>query len=488
MTPTSRRNVLLLGAAAGAYALVAKSPLARAGSDRPHFLISIQLTGGADATYLFDGRGPKLTEKNLHQNYLLRNDRTPASTKPELFTPDQIAERTIRCERTNSTALRHPLMDRLWAAHRDCMSIVNGVLMLHTSVGHGENTAYLWGNAPRGGVPIYPPIVGRQMAGSPLDAVLLRESSQIFPGPSNLAGSAELRSRDVSALSQIVTAGPQIDDASPSWQYLLGRADLAASGSGRFAAGAKNLGYALRRAKATGAAFAAAGSGGAATGPVTIDSTVRQALSFFGANMTRVASIFYSGGGFDLHDTTSSQNNTISLFTSIAAQITAAIDLLKTTSYVDAHGVATPYIELTTFVISTEFGRTNRPAFGSVGATGSEHNPLTNFALVGGRGIQGGLVVGESDLRDCDDAGKFVDVSGAHQQKNARLDAPMGKPFDFQTQRVRSDLPARFDESEYICMPSVTNTIFDAFDIPEGSRFRLGQRVAPTLSVLRRPS
>lgn len=134
----------MLGAAAGAYALVGRAPFARAADERPHFLISIQLTGGADGTYVFDGRGPQVTEKNLHQNYLLRNDRFPATTKPELFTPDQLAERTMRCERTNSTAIRFPLMDRLWAAHKDVLSVVNGVVMLHGSVGHGENTAYLW--------------------------------------------------------------------------------------------------------------------------------------------------------------------------------------------------------------------------------------------------------------------------------------------------------------------------------------------------------
>lgn len=334
-------------------------------------------------------------------------------------------------------------------------------------------------------------MIGKQLAATPLDAVLLRELAQIFPAPSNLAGSAELRSRDVNALAQTVAAGPQIDEGSRKWRFLLDRTDRAASGDGRFAAGAKNLGYALRRAKATGAAFAAAGTGGAATGPVTVASTVKQALSFFSANMTRVASIFHSGEGFDMHDSGGSQTRLVTTFTSLADQLTAAIDLLKTTNYVDAQGRATPFIELTTFVISTEFSRTNRSGFGtvaSVGATGSDHNPLNNFALVGGRGINGGLVVGESDLRDCDDQGQYLGVSGAHRQKNARLDSPMGKPFDFQTQRVRDDLPGSFNELDYICMPSVTNTILDTFDVPEGNRYRIGGRIAPMLSVLRSKS
>jgi hypothetical protein len=97
-------------------------------------------------------------------------------------------------------------------------------------------------------------------------------------------------------------------------------------------------------------------------------------------------------------------------------------------------------------------------------------------------------VVGESDLRDCDDAGQYTDVSGAHREKNRALNQVMGKPFDFATQRVRTDLPATWKETDYICMPSVTNTILDAFDVPEAQRFKLGGGAAPILRVLRDPT
>ena len=58
------------------------------------------------------------------------------------------------------------------------------------SVGHGENTRYLWANAERGTVPIYPPVVAKSVARSPLDSVIIRDPlTSDFPLTTNLAGS-----------------------------------------------------------------------------------------------------------------------------------------------------------------------------------------------------------------------------------------------------------------------------------------------------------
>src|SRR6185369_5260726 len=107
---------------------------------------------------------------------------------PAEFTDDKLRERTIACERTASRALRSPLVDDLWAAHKDRLSVVNGVYMLRENAAHAENSAYLLGNTAAGGAPIYPPIVGKRVGGTPLDAVIVRNFLQISPGPSNLAG------------------------------------------------------------------------------------------------------------------------------------------------------------------------------------------------------------------------------------------------------------------------------------------------------------
>jgi hypothetical protein len=497
----SRRNFLMIGAAAGAYGIFSKISRAQADSGaEPHFLLSIHIQGGIDCTYLFDARIPKLTEKNLQQNYLFKNDDTTvgSATQPAEFTEDKLRARTMLCEATGAAALRSPLVDTLWENHKDRLSVVNGVYMLRSNAGHAENSAYLYGNTERGGSPIYPPVVGKHLEGAPLDAVILREFWQITPPPSNLAGSAELASREITALAQSLASGPQIDEASPTWKYILQRADVN-SDEGLFGAGSQNLASGLRRAKATSAAFVATGGSAEPAPPAPVPGadpnpplpqTVRRALAFFSGGVTKVATVVQdSFPTFDTHDRVASQTTQIPRYIKLAAELDEVMRLLKTTMHVDARGVARPFIDVTTFVISSEFGRTTRslsfPARSSVGATGTDHNPLTNSAIVGGKGIVGGLIVGESDLRDCDDAGAYTEVSGAHRQKNASLNQVMGKPFDFKSQRVRSDLPDSWNETDYICMPSVTNTILDALGVPEADRFKLGSRAAPILKVLR---
>lgn len=483
----TRRNFMLLGAAAGAYGLVSKIPTARAAEARPHFLLSIQIQPGVDWTYLFDARSPKVTEKNLQQNYLLRNEVEGGTAQPELFTEARIRERTIVCEQTNSTALRYPVVNELWDAHKDRLSVVNGVYMLRDNAGHLENSAYLFGNTASGGAPIYPPMVGKRLGGVPLETVLLRDFLQIFPPPSNLAGSADLSIDDLSALSQSLATGPQIDESSPTWQYLLDRCDANAAAGGLFGGGAANLGFGLRRAKATSKAFADSAPDPNGDPNMRLVAGAKQALTFFSAGLTKVATLVFTENT-DTHDPTTASVQGVT-YAGIANQIKTIIDLLKTTMFTDARGNATPFIDLTTFVISSEFGRTTRSlGFGenaSVGTTGTDHNPLTNSALVGGKGIVGGLIVGESDLRDCDDEGKYTSVSGAHRQKNGTLDQVMGKPFDFQAQRTRTDLPDVWREADHILMPSVTNTILDAFDVPPEEQFKVGGQPAPILSVLR---
>jgi hypothetical protein len=439
-----------------------------------------------DWTYLFDARGPKVTDKNLQQNYLWRSD-NPASTLPDEFTPDKIAARTVVDPQTGATALRSPLVDALWAAHRDCLSVVNGIYMLRDNAGHGENSAYLWGNAGTGGVPIYPPMLGKFLGGAPLETMILREISQIAPPPSNLSGSAELASAEVSALAQTLSNGPQIDEGSSTWKRILARCEANAAEQGEFGTGAEAMGIGLRRAKATGVGLARATAGDPPDEAVSLPQAVRRALAFFAGGVTKVATVLHTET-IDAHDKVTCQASPTT-YASIATQIDRALQLLKTTMYVDADGTKTPFIDLTTFVISSEFGRTTRslafPTGSTVTETGTDHNNLCNSALIGGKGIAAGLIVGESDLRDCDDDGLYLDVSGAHREKNPGLNQAMGKPFDFAAQRVRTDLPAAWQESDYICMPSVTNTILDAFGVPSEQQFKLSSGIAPILGVLR---
>ena len=467
---------------------------ARAGDDTPHFLLCIQIQLGVDNSYLFDARSPKLTDKNLKQNYLLRNDAFPNNTKPDLFTPDLLQARTIASDLTGSSALRTPFTDELWNAHKDVLSIVNGVYMLRGIDGHPDNESYLWGNSQRGGVDIFPPTVGKAMGNTPLESTILREETQIFPESSNLSGSAEFQATALDGLSKTLRDGPKIDESSPAFKYLLARSDANATGGGLFATGSSQLGHGLRNAKATADALVAAGATPAPTptpgnfGLVPLPLSVQRQLAFFAAGLTRVGMIVQTRNDVDLHDPSTSQKNLVNTYTNIGQELRDVFALLKSTMFVGPDGNPVPFIERTTVLIASEFGRTTKSESGTapVGATGSDHNTLSNSILVGGRGIVPGLVVGGSDLTDCDDDGKYTNVSGAHKQMDPQINHHMGLPFDFKAQRVRTDLPASFSDSDYICMPSVTNTILDVFDVPEGQRLRLGASNAPLLSVLRK--
>ena len=484
----------MAGAAAGLAGFLSRMRFARAEDQTPHFLLCIQIQMGVDNSYLFDARVPKLTDKNLRQNYLVRNDANPSSTKPDLFTPDLLQARTITCDVTGSSALRAPFVDELWNSHKDVFSIVNGVYMLRGDAGHNGNEAYLWGNAGSGGVDIFPPTVGKLLGNTPLEATILREQNQISPEPTNLSGCADLPAAAMTGVASAFRDGPKIDEASPLWKYVLSQSDQSAVADGLFATGASQVGHGLRNAKATGDALAAVPSTPPPASPsnapdlVPLPFSVERQLAFFAKGLTRVGMIVQTRFDVDLHDPFTSQKNLVNTFTNIGQELRDVFALLKSTMFVGPDGSAVPFIERTTVLISSEFGRTTKSENSTrpVGATGSDHNPFSNSVLVGGRGIVPGLVVGASDLTDCDDDGKYTNVSGAHKQKDSPLVQVMGRPFDFKAQRVRTDLPDSFSDSDYICMPSVTNTILDVFGVPDAQRLRLGSTNAPLLSVLRK--
>jgi hypothetical protein len=486
----SRRTALLLGGAAGALALLSRMRVSRAAPSLPHFFLGIQLRGGVDNAYLFDGRGPKVTDKNLKANYLLRNDARPGSTMPTAFTASKVLERTIACELTGCSLLRTPLVDALWAAHKDHLSIVNGVYMLERNVGHESNAAYLWGNGAVGGRPIFTPVIGQTTPSTPLDSVVFGDWPY-NPPPSNVDTSAQLSSQDLGALTESLRSGRTIDEDSPLFRALLARSDQNAGGDGLFSAGAARLGRGLRGAKRTTETLALARWPDDSTPdkPDTLSETVRKTLALFSSGATHVASIIHRGKADDAHSAESCQNELVEVYRDFASELHASLDALRSTMYLAPNGDRIPFLDLTTYVITSEFGRTNRSVSEPrqpVGATGADHNPLANSVLVGGRGIVGGLVVGESDLVACDDRGTYQDVSGAHRQMNPALDAAMGRPFDFEAQRGRRDLPERFDSNDYIHMPSVINTLLDVFDVPQSERLQRDRKVAPLLRVLRR--
>ena len=359
--------------------------------------------------------------------------------------------------------------------------------MLRGDIGHPSNQAYFWSNGTSMKPGIFPPIIGARQS-MPAETIALGFSSNV----DNLARS--LVTKDgVDGITALGAGAFQLDPSSPLGEHLFARAEANAVGDGMFAAGSGHLANGMRASSRLAGALAALSAappeGGAPSG--SIAAKVATVLKLFQSGVTRVASIVQSDiGGInpDIHAASPGQKDTIPLFRRYAEELTATIALLKNTTFVDRRGRETPFIDVTTFVVASEFGRTNRTASPTtrVGATGTDHNTFSNSILLGGKGIVGGLVVGESDLRDCDDAGVYRDVSGAHRQLDPRMLQIMGRPFDFEAQRLRTDLPSSFAAADVIGMPSVTNTLFDAFGVPREQHYKIDGRAAPVLRVLRR--
>jgi hypothetical protein len=113
--------------------------------------------------------------------------------------------------------------------------------------------------------------------------------------------------------------------------------------------------------------------------------------------------------------------------------------------------------------------------------TGTDHNPLSNFAWIGGGGIKGGQVIGASDFQTSTEV-----LSKVHASLDPTSLKVMGRPFDFSTMRPRTDLPTSYDVKDYLNFASVINTIYQMFNVPK-SRYRKLDRfgsVAPVLSGL----
>lgn len=121
----------------------------------------------------------------------------------------------------------------------------------------------------------------------------------------------------------------------------------------------------------------------------------------------------------------------------------------------------------TTFMAYNEFSRT--PFLNSAG--GKDHNPYTNSVLLAGKGVQGGWVVGESQIIT---RGKSKTGEALH----------IAKPFDFETQQAISS--GGSTSKKFIDPTHIAATIAQIFkgSIAEGSHFTPVEASVPYLKKL----
>ena len=175
----------------------------------------------------------------------------------------------------------------------------------------------------------------------------------------------------------------------------------------------------------------------------------------------------------DIHGATEAKKSEL-LVGNYMNQIAQVFQYLKDTPYDEERSL----LDVTTVAVASEFSRTMRQLGNPIDATGTDHNPLNNTILIGGKGIKGGLVLGESDRRTAGET-----VSSAHEKMDPYQVKIMGKPFDFAAGRPRPDLPEEYRASDYITTASVTNTLFQSFGIGS-THHSIAERNGSTAPVL----
>jgi len=469
----SRRELLKLGAVAAGTAALPFGARALAADGQPHFFLFLCISGGLDASYTFDARPLAMTDKNKIQNYLYKGgSNNLPDPQPILYTGSN-GTSTLR------TALTNDLMK-----HAGDFSVINGTCMATNGfVGHGNNMYYLFTSSANPGRDSFLPLIG-QMGKRPLESVHIGGFEGDGNGaPPNFAGSIQLGQGQGGNLANVLKNGPAVDLASPVMKHVMARINANAAGTGLFSVGSQKMKAGMERAPALADTLknVAMANGGQA-GQMEIQPALDIALAYLKGGVTSACTIMFDRDPvMDTHDSGSCSQQPV-LFKEVLKNVEHVFATLKAIPFDETAGLS--MFDVTTLMVTTEFSRTMIQQGSDAANSGSDHNPLTNTVLLAGKGIVGGQVIGASDLTDVTEQGELVGVSGAHKLKDSSLTSIMGKPFDFETQKPRTDLPETFKDEDYLNFPTVVNTLMELYKVPSQSHFRINGKAAPILKGL----
>ncbi|MGQ0506026.1 MAG: DUF1501 domain-containing protein [Myxococcaceae bacterium] len=453
------RRFMLKSLAAGLSALTLPSR-AKAEGAAPHFFLQLVVSGGMDQTYLFDARPWAMTQAGLLQNYL--------KTEPTVWNGTNDVS-TLAASTTG--ALRPYAAD---------LAIVNGVIMSSSFDGHDQNMNVLFTGNPFGGTSF----LTQLNQDAPLDYLRqaflfadLDDSRFVQVDPSGARELSErLKARGVSG--------------SRATSFLQTRYDKSGGGLGRLSAGARSLLDAAKESARLEAALRKVTLAPPAPDPNSMPGSPPAAgatgmvpqlevvAEYFRHSIVRSAllEIRSAGGLVDTHDAESAKAQP-QLYASVAESIAQVLKYLKETPY-DA---ASSLLDVTTVMVSSEFGRTMRQENLPIDATGTDHNPLCNSLMLAGKGVRGGTVSGGSDQQQAGEA-----LSGAHLALDAKKLKMMGRPVDFVSGRPTAAQPAAYDPAQYLTIASVVNTVYSLFGVDASKYMELGRNLpkAPVLQAL----
>lgn len=438
---------LSFGSLLGSGGLLADEPAA-AGS--PRFFLTIYVQGGMDPTYMFDSRPKAMTDAGKIQNY--RND------EPTVWEGSN-------GQKTLASSLITPL-----AEFKNDLLILNGVLMAASFDGHDQNLNYLFTGNPFGGESFIPHLntVG---ARSPLD--FIQDGFMFGLAVSNHSAGVPLSVFSTEALQKKLSVGTGFVPENSVMRHARARMEAAGAGSGSFSRGTREMIKnwpqvfdVANRVKAIDL------SGIPATEPREVK-FAHLALQAFKAGLTRCATIAINSN-FDVHDGSAALKQS-ERFTEFINPLAKILKLLKDTPFDGASGKS--FLDVTTVMVASEFGRTMRQQGKAMDETGTDHNPLSNTIIMAGCGVRGGSVLGESDFATADEA-----LSGAHNSMDSEGIKIMGRPFDVAAGTVRQDKPAEFRLGDYLTFASIANGLYESFGVERSKHWvleRNGSIAAP---------
>ena len=121
--------------------------------------------------------------------------------------------------------------------------------------------------------------------------------------------------------------------------------------------------------------------------------------------------------------------------------------------------------DVTTVLVSTEFGRTLRQDGVAINSCGTDHNPYAGSCLLFGGNTIGGQVLGATDLDNLDDQGQLAGVSPLHRQLDSQLLKAIGKPIEKSSGIPIDVFPETYDKAQFLHVDSVVNAILQDFGV-----------------------
>lgn len=433
--------------------------------NEPHFYLQIVFPGGMDPTYTWDARPLEFVAAQRHANYYT-------------------GERTRLVGVNGGSALTTALVSPL-DPFKDRFSVLNGVVMMPLFDGHENNVGFLMTGDAFSGETIMPHLnaIGTP---SPLDYVQMGGGT-LLTTLTNTGNSVPLAPETAKAFGERLQKLPPFGDETPLKKFLRGRMTAAGKGKGRFSAGSRAMTDAFGRMPELAGALRdlkievpppptdpnqqqqqtddAVGSA-KLIGELFKRGVCRSALFVFNTDLN-------PGQNLDIHGVDDAKTMP-DVIPKLLGQLADMLAHLAATPYDDHRSI----LDLTTFTVATEFGRTLKQSYPAFDKSGTDHNPLTNTVLIGGKGVKAGLVVGASDLQTLEETG-----SGAHLAQDKELNKMMGQPFDFATGMPSGLKPDFYREEDYLTYSSVANTVYTLFGAPK-DRLRLLRRNAPAAPVI----